>query len=88
MVLYMTGILGFALAIFSIYAGYNEYTYWYFIIPAALGGAILYFLASPTKNLLVFAQGGVGKLATWIIWVYFAQIITWSILYGIGYLFS
>lgn len=83
----MTGFLGILLIIISAAAGYNEWHYWLSIIPLSVGGMILYFLQSPAKNLIVFAQDGWPKLLGWIAWVFFAQGLTWSIFYWIGTLF-
>lgn len=85
----IAGLIGFVLAVFSIYAGYNEYSYWHFSLIAGLVGFVLYFfLPKAYTQLLVISQEGSVKAIIWIVFIYFAQVLTCSILYGIGRLFS
>ena len=66
----------------------SEMDYIYFIVPTALVGEALYFLKSPDRTILSYAQDGAVKLITGVVVIaaFLAQLLTWSILYGLGLL--
>ena len=78
----MVGLLGLALAIAALVAGFQQWTLWILLVFALVGQA-LHIMYRPAAYMRSRESGDLHQLLPQTL---LAQAVTWSILYGIGWL--
>jgi len=85
----MFGILGLVLVGIAVWLGVGGISWFWCLLLAVVGGVLYYGIKAESghAHLIVSDLQEMG-VVKWGLWIFFTQLLTVSIFYGVGYLFK